>query len=116
MDIKRFGQRLKELRGNKSQADIVDMMTKKAGVSTTAQTLGRYERGERKPDLEIIEALSITFNVSADYLLCRSDVKSKDIDLKAACNYTMLSEQTVKVLKAFSELDNLINNKQMNFL
>ena len=114
MDIKRFGQRLKELRGNKSQADIVDMMTKKAGVSTTAQTLGRYERGERKPDLEIIEALSITFNVSADYLLCRSDVKSKDIDLKAACNYTMLSEQTVKVLKAFSELDNLINNKQMN--
>ena len=92
MDIKKFGQRLKELRGNKSQTDIIEIMTEKTGIATTAQTLGRYERGERKPDLEIIEALATTFEVSADYLLGLTDVKSVNADIVAACKYTGLTE------------------------
>lgn len=99
MDIKKFGQRLKELRGDKSQADIVEMMTKMTGISTTAQTLGRYERGERKPDLEIIEALSTTFGVSADYLLCRTDTKTVDLNIQSFCNYIGCNENVIEQIR-----------------
>lgn len=98
MDIEAFGQRLKELRNNKSQADIVKLIFEKTGISITAQTYGRYENGKRKPNIEIIEALANTFDVSADYLLCRSDVKSTDIDMKAMREYTGLNEKTIQTL------------------
>lgn len=101
MDIKKFGQRLKELRGDKSQANIVEMMIKKTGISTTAQTLGRYERGERKPDLEIIEALATTFDVSADYLLCRTDIKTVDLDIQSFCNYIGCNESVIKQVRKY---------------
>ena len=102
MDIEAFGQRLKELRNNKSQADIVKLIFEKTGLSITAQTYGRYENGKRKPDIEIIEALANTFDVSADYLLCRSDVKSVDNNMKAMCKYTGLSEAAVRKLHKFA--------------
>ena len=95
MDIEAFGQRLKELRNGRSQTDIVKLIFEKTGLSITAQTFGRYENGKRKPDIEIIEALANTFDVSADYLLCRSDVKSTDINMKAMCKYTGLSEKAI---------------------
>ena len=95
MDIEAFGQRLKDLRNNKSQTDIVKLIFEKTGVAITAQTLGRYENGKRKPDIEIIEALANTFDVSAYYLLCRTDVKSVDINMKAMCKYTGLSEKAI---------------------
>lgn len=98
MDIEAFGRRLKELRNNKSQADIVKLIFEKTGLSITAQTFGRYENGKRKPDIEIIEALANTFDVSADYLLCRSDVKSVDINMKAMCEYTGLTPENIKDL------------------
>ena len=101
MDIKKFGQRLKELRGDKSQADIVEMMIKKTGISTTAQTLGRYERGERKPDLEIIEALATTFGISADYLLCRTHIKTVDLDIQSFCNYIGCNENVIERIRKF---------------
>lgn len=111
MDIEAFGQRLRELRNGKSQTDIVKLIFEKTGLSITAQTLGRYENGKRKPDIEIIEALANTFDVSADYLLCRSDVKSTDIDLKAVCEYTGLDEKSIKCLKKIKAADELYDNK-----
>lgn len=101
MDIKLFGKRLKELRGKASQADCAAQILEKTGISLTAQTLGRYENGKRKPDIEIIEALAETFGVSADYLLCRTDVKSSDINIKTVCDYTGLHEESIKRLHSF---------------
>lgn len=95
---KEFGQRLKELRGGKSQGEIVKMISEKAGVGITAQTLGRYECGTRSPDMEIIEALAYTFDVSADYLLCLTDIRSQSADISSACLYTHLSEKAVEAL------------------
>ena len=101
MDIEAFGQRLKELRNNKSQADIVKLIFEKTGLSITAQTYGRYENGKRKPDIEIIEALANTFDVSADYLLGISDIRSVDTNIKSICEYTGLSENAVEKLHEF---------------
>lgn len=116
MDIRKFGQRLRELRGNKSQTDIIEIMTKKTGIATTAQTLGRYERGERKPDLEIIEALATTFGVSADYLLCRTDIKTVDLDIQSFCNYIGCNESVINRIREFYSdiisFDDEPNNEQ----
>lgn len=98
MDIEAFGHRLKELRNGRSQTDIVKLIFEKTGLSITAQTFGRYENGKRKPDIEIIEALANAFDVSADYLLCRSDVKTTDTDIKAMCEYTGLTPENIKDL------------------
>ena len=104
MDIEAFGQRLKELRNNKSQTDIVKLIFENTGVAITAQTLGRYENGKRKPDIEIIEALANTFAVSADYLLGLSDYTIQDGDMQAFCKETRLTENAAMLLNAlFSE-------------
>lgn len=101
MNISVFGKRLKELRGKESQSDCATRILKKTGVSLTAQTLGRYEKGTRKPDIEIIEALAKTFDVSADYLLGLTDTKSPCIKVQAVCEYTGLSEKAIKNIRSF---------------
>lgn len=45
------------------------------GISTMAYY--RYESGKRLPDTEILSKLADYFNVSADYLLGRSDDPTK---------------------------------------
>lgn len=60
-----FGDKLKMLRKkeNKTQSEVAD------AVGTTQQTLRRYEREERTPDIIILRKIAKYFNVSTDYLL-----------------------------------------------
>ena len=44
------------------------------GVGIPLRTYQRYENGEREPSASIIISLADFFNVSADYLLGRTDV------------------------------------------
>ena len=46
----------------------------RAGLS--ASSMSMYERGERIPDMETLEALADYFNVDTDYLLGRSNVRN----------------------------------------
>ncbi|WZL74078.1 helix-turn-helix transcriptional regulator [Clostridiaceae bacterium 35-E11] len=64
-----FGQRLKELRKEKSlnQSEIGKLLN----VSTS--TIGMYEQGRRDPDTNTLKFLAEYFNVSVDYLLGRTD-------------------------------------------
>lgn len=64
-----FGERLNELRTKNSilQKDLAEKM------SVTTRALKYYEDGEREPNLKTINFLCDFFNVSADYLLGRSD-------------------------------------------
>lgn len=91
MDI--FLTRLKELRGAKSQVETAHE------IGITAQTLGRYEKGERKPDIEVLKMLAEYYQVSTDYLLGLSDVHSVDADIQTACKVTGLSEEAIVNLK-----------------
>ena len=42
-------------------------------LSTTQNTISRYETGEREPGIEELIKLADYFNVSVDYLIGRTD-------------------------------------------
>lgn len=60
-----YGKKIRELRQEKglTQAQLAEK------ISTTASTIGKYEREELQPNVDIIISLSKFFGVSADYLL-----------------------------------------------
>jgi transcriptional regulator with XRE-family HTH domain len=64
-----FGERLRQLRKNRG-LEVKDLSDKLALAPTT---IYGYESGSRGPDVEIIKAISIFFDVTTDYLLGRSD-------------------------------------------
>ena len=89
-----FKERLNELfvESGKSIPAFAEQM----GVSR--QAMGFYLNGDRKPDVPILFKICEACNVSADYLLGRSDVKSPSADLKNSMLFTGLSEAAVTSL------------------
>jgi transcriptional regulator with XRE-family HTH domain len=68
--------RLKNLRKEKNvmQKEIASFLD----VSSSAY--GFYEQGKRTPTSDIIGKLADYFNVSTDYLLCKTNIKKQPID------------------------------------
>ena len=95
MDI--FNKRLKELRGKKSKEEIAN------AIGITPQSLGRYEGGHRKPDIEILKKMAEYFKVSADYLLGISETKIVNENVAATQITTGLSEENVLTLHEFAK-------------
>lgn len=64
-----YGKRIKELRQERklTQTDLARKL------ATTQSTIGKYEREELQPNVEIIVELCKIFAVSADYLLGLED-------------------------------------------
>ncbi len=58
-----FGERLRELRGCKSQASFA----RELGLSQVVY--GRYELNQREPNLDTLCHIGLTLGVSADWLL-----------------------------------------------
>lgn len=67
-----LAKRLKYLRESKNitQKELAN----KLGISPSA--IGMYESGKRNPDTSMLNILSNFFDVSVDYLMGRSDIKS----------------------------------------
>ena len=91
-----FAQRLRTLRQerNKKRQEVADDL----GISRAS--LEYYEKGKRKPDIEILAKLADYYDVSADYLLGRTNAKTTDKDLRFVCDYLGLTEKTVELLRA----------------
>ena len=64
-----YGQRLKYLRQEKGWTQ--QQLAKE--LSTTASTIGKYEREELQPNIDVITSLCKIFEVSSDYLLGLED-------------------------------------------
>lgn len=92
MDLKLFSERIRELRGSKSQREVA------SAIGTTQQSLGRYENGTRKPDLEIVESLARYFQVSSDYLLGLNNQPSPHYDLHIAADVIGVTPPAVEHL------------------
>ena len=61
--------RLKELRKKKK----LSQLRLAIDLSTTQNTISRYETGEREPDMEALIKIADYFDVSVDYLLGRTN-------------------------------------------
>ncbi|PRX21698.1 transcriptional regulator with XRE-family HTH domain [Orenia metallireducens] len=64
-----FGERLKELRQDKG----LTLREMAEHFNRGRTTFSNYENDYRKPDMDLIDELADFFNVSVDYLLCRTD-------------------------------------------
>lgn len=63
--------RLKELRAEKgaTQKEVAEF------ISCSPLVYSRYEREEREPDIDALCKLADYFNVTVDYIVCRTDKK-----------------------------------------
>ncbi len=69
-----FGNRLKQIREEKG-IKREDVATK---IGTSAAIIGRYERGERTPSIDIAKNIAEALDVSLDYLVGDTSVLLKD--------------------------------------
>ena len=70
MDL--LSTRLKKLREDR------ELMQKEVAsyLNITTSAYGFYEQGKRSPTPEILSKLADFFNVSVDYLLCKTDIRN----------------------------------------
>lgn len=66
-----FGTRMKELRTSRSlrQDQLAEIL------EIAPSTVGAYERDTREPNFELVVKMADYFNVSLDYMFCRTDDK-----------------------------------------
>ncbi len=69
-----LGDRIKMLREERQikQEDLAKAM------SVSPSTIGMYEINKREPNYELILKIANYFNVSTDYLLCKSDIRNSN--------------------------------------
>lgn len=89
-------ERLRALRGEKTQQEIADVI----GVAQSTYAL--YEKGDREPSLDAICKLADHYNVTTDYLLGTSDCKKADN--QTVHDITGLSEDAIEVLKLIKQM------------
>ena len=72
-------------------------------------TINNWETRANKVKDDDLKKIAATFNVSADWQLGLSDVRSPDMDVQAACRFTGLSEYAIRVLKLGETTPHAIN-------
>lgn len=105
-----FGDRLSELRKKKkmSQSDLA----KNIGVH--APVIGRYERSEVKPSIEVAVKIAEALNVSLDYLVGSTDLILEKGIINRIQNIQKLSEEDKGHLFALMDAFLLKCNIQSN--
>ncbi len=89
-----FMNRLTELRKEKG----VTRQMAADNLEISRASLEYYEKGLRNPDICVLARIAEYYNVSTDYLLGRSGVKTIDPDKRAASEITGLSEECINIL------------------
>ena len=97
-----IGDRLKEIRGKKSQADFAVLL----GISR--KSLIRYEANERKPDIDLILKLNLLFNIQPLWLLTSvaeptAGKPLKGDELALLTSYRSLDESGQRAVLAVAE-------------
>ena len=67
-------------------------------LNCNRQKIADWERGKSTPSADDLIILSKQFNVSTDYLLGLTSVKTTNKDLSFMCDYTNLSENSINFL------------------
>lgn len=99
-----FGTRLLEIRKSKgfSQAELAELLNTKPPV------IGRYERGEATPSIEVGLKLSKILEVSLDYLTGNTDLELDQKTLQRIVDISKIPEQDRGFI--FKALDALLRD------
>ena len=92
-----IGERLKKLRGKRTQADIAEQI----GISRARYS--HYENNRNNPDLEILKKLANFYNVSVEYIIGMPEEKYDP---------SALTQKEINDIE--KDLDNMINNLSNN--
>ena len=89
-----FLERFRDLFNEKgcSQVELAN------AIGSARGTVATWLDGKTSPNVYMVKALAEYFSVSADYLLCISDTRSSDVNVRAAMEYTGLTEEAVERL------------------
>lgn len=89
-----FNIRLRELRNIKglSQQQLADI------VGMSKSSINMYERGDREPGLELLEAFADYFNVDMDYLMGKTNTPRKSF-ITDENNYSSLERYGIRTTK-----------------
>lgn len=101
-------RKLMDTTPNITRSDLAEYL----GVSSVA--IGQYYNGDALPSMDNLIKIAQYFNVSTDYLLGLTDVKSTDADLKRTCEYTGLSEDIVRDFANFKKAKRKNNGELEN--
>jgi transcriptional regulator with XRE-family HTH domain len=84
-----FGERLTAIRKSRkvSQEDLAKM------IGVHAPVIGRYERGEVKPSIEVATKIANAMSVSLDYLVGNSDLQLDQVVIKRIEDIQKLKEE-----------------------
>lgn len=87
----------------------VTQSTLSKAVGITKQSISMYSNAHRVPDIEVFKNICEFFEVSADYLLGISDVKSFDLETKAIGEKLKLDDAAIEQLESIAEIKGTIN-------
>lgn len=102
MDLKKLGERYKNLRLSIKEKDPVSIKKLSELIGILPPRISELENGKRDMSLTELKAYHKYFKVSFEYLLGETDVSSTNEDIKIACKVTGLNDHTIKVLKMFN--------------
>lgn len=88
-------QRLNEL--------ITDSNELKDFLGCSIQAVNQYKLGISRPSLENLCKIADFYGVSTDYLLGRTLTKTSDMDKRAMCDYSGLTESALELLHSFKD-------------
>ena len=96
-----FDNRLIKLREEmkKTKKEVAD------ALGMPYNTYSNYESNLREPNSAVLIKIADFYNVSIDYLLGLSNIKSVDTDMQTACKYTGLSDEAMKNIKSSQKMD-----------
>lgn len=112
MNLLELGDRYAELRESKNLS--IAQLSKE--IKCNAKTISFYENGSRGMPSNVILKYSEFFNVSSDYLLGLSDVKTKNTDIVAIHDVIGLSDKAICLLMTEKIIGNDKKIKLLNFL
>ena len=83
-------------------------------IDGAKSTIAMYEKGDRKPSLEVLVKLSEIFNCSTDYILCKTDIRNIEDEFKFAYHKEIegLTEEEIKEALEFYKMVKNRKNKE----
>ncbi|MED1304181.1 hypothetical protein BK704_01250 [[Bacillus thuringiensis] serovar konkukian] len=100
-----FGQRLKELRGSRTQ----DEVAQKLGIARARYS--HFENNRHEPDLQLIQKMANYYEVTTDYLLGNSNHKTLDEEKSEK-----ISKEAADLMERINKLPSQKRNAILNLI